>query len=92
MATEMRFIKIPTDGIVRIPIMQGDATIGEKRIDLSFLPTVEAVEVVHGWWIRRHNETKCSKCQFIYYSNRDDFNYCPNCGAMMDLKKEEYHG
>ena len=40
----------------------------------------------HGRWIRRGNEMKCSnpKCQFIYYSNRDDFNYCPNCGARMD--------
>ena len=37
-------------------------------------------------WIRRGNEMKCSnpKCQFIYYSNHDDFNYCPNCGARMD--------
>lgn len=40
--------------------------------------------VKHGQWIRRGNETKCSKCKFIYYSNRDDFNYCPNCGARMD--------
>lgn len=36
-----------------------------------------------GRWIRRHNETKCSKCQFIYYSNRADYSYCPNCGADM---------
>lgn len=47
-------------------------------------PTVDAAEVVHGRWIRRHNETKCSRCKFIYYSNHDDFNYCPNCGAKMD--------
>lgn len=40
--------------------------------------------VKHGRWIRRHNETKCSRCEFIYYSNHDDFNYCPNCGARMD--------
>lgn len=49
-------------------------------------PTVDAVPVVHGHWIRKGNEMKCSmkKCQFIYYSNRDEFNYCPNCGAKMD--------
>lgn len=42
--------------------------------------------VRHGRWIRRGNEMKCSnsKCQFIYYSNSDDFNYCPNCGSRMD--------
>lgn len=34
-------------------------------------------------WIRRGNEMTCSKCKFIYYSNNDDFNFCPNCGAKM---------
>ena len=37
----------------------------------------------HGRWIRRHNETKCSECQFIYYSHHADYNYCPNCGKKM---------
>lgn len=52
--------------------------------EITNAPTIDAAEVVHGRWIRRHNETKCSQCKFIYYSNRDDFNYCPNCGAKMD--------
>ena len=56
---------------------------------LAKLPKVSAVEVVHGRWIRRHNETKCSRCKFIYYSNHDDFNYCPNCGAKMDGGNED---
>jgi NADH pyrophosphatase NudC (nudix superfamily) len=51
---------------------------------IEFAHTVDAVEVVHGRWIRRGNEMKCSECKFIYYSNHDDFNYCPNCGAKMD--------
>lgn len=51
-------------------------------------PTVDAVEVVHGRWIRRHNETKCSECGFIYYSMRADYSYCPNCGAKMDGGKQ----
>ena len=46
--------------------------------------TLDVVPVVHGRWMRRGNETKCSRCKFIYYSNHDDFNYCPNCGARMD--------
>jgi len=53
------------------------------------LRPADAVEVVHGRWIRRHNETKCSRCKFIYYSNRADFNYCPNCGAKMDGGNED---
>ena len=54
-------------------------------------PIVDAVEVKHARWIRRGNEMKCSRkaCGFIYYSNHDDFNYCPNCGAKMDGGNED---
>jgi rRNA maturation endonuclease Nob1 len=46
-------------------------------------PTIDAVPVVYGRWQKRGNEKICSACKFIYYSNNDDFNYCPNCGAKM---------
>ena len=46
MANEKRLIEIPSDGIIRIPIMNGEDTVGERCIDLSHLPTVDAVEVV----------------------------------------------
>ena len=51
-------------------------------------PTVDAAPVVHGKWRKRGNEKTCSVCDFIYYSNNDEWNYCPNCGARMDGKKE----
>ena len=35
----MRLIEIPDDGIVRIPIVDGESTVGERRIDLSDFPT-----------------------------------------------------
>jgi hypothetical protein len=34
-------------------------------------------------WIKSGNEKKCSNCQFIYYSNNDEWTFCPNCGAKM---------
>lgn len=36
-----------------------------------------------GEWKKRGNEKTCSRCKFIYYSNNDNWNYCPNCGAKM---------
>ena len=45
---------------------------------------VELAEVKHGKWQKRGNEKKCSACDFIYYSNNDEWNFCPNCGAKMD--------
>lgn len=52
-------------------------------------PTVDVAEVKHGEWIKRNNERKCSCCEFIYYSNNDCWNYCPNCGAKMDGAKHD---
>ena len=61
-------------------------------------PTIDAVPVVHGEWIKRHNysqgfyestDYKCSVCGL----ERDWLggeNYCPNCGANMDVKEEVY--
>lgn len=48
------------------------------------LPTVDAVEVVHGWWItvesREYLGVRCSNCQKWF---DEKTNYCPNCGARM---------
>jgi len=85
MATEKRLISL--DEALKATHSEIYWTESQQAAVRSFLvkqPKVDAVEVVHGRWIRRHNETKCSRCKFIYYSNHDDFNYCPNCGAKMD--------
>ena len=94
MAKEKRLIEIPSDGIVRIPIMRGEDTVGEKQIDLSSCPTVDAVEVVHAEWtlVIDENDCECIECPLcgeqFYDGDNDTFdkpwNYCPNCGAKMD--------
>lgn len=51
-------------------------------------PTVDAVPVRHGKWIRDEFGARCSGCGL--YAYRDKFDkpwespYCPICGAMMD--------
>jgi hypothetical protein len=48
-------------------------------------PTVDAVEVVHGRWVRARKPVtqnmECSVCHKEYLWS--DHNYCPNCGADM---------
>lgn len=51
------------------------------------VPTVDAVEVVHGWWIENPdnpNQVYCSHCNMILEGIATGFYYCPNCGAKMD--------
>lgn len=54
-------------------------------------PAVDAVEVVHGHWIFKHNPIEdpkgyfirivCSECN-LHTGQKS--NYCPQCGAKMD--------
>ena len=62
------------------------------REDIDKLPTVDAVEVVHGRWIEKehyfqnyydYTDYKCSVCG-LTQDNLGGANYCPNCGAKMD--------
>lgn len=62
------------------------------------LPAADVAEVKRGKWIGkqldnfRKYEVTCSNCGWIGIENYDsynepsDFNYCPNCGAKMDLE------
>ena len=62
------------------------------RNEISEQPTIDAVPVRHGRW-RVVNVPKkwggatlrCSECNT---GTGKDWNYCPNCGAKMDLKEE----
>jgi hypothetical protein len=57
------------------------------REDIDKLPTVDAAPVVHGRW---DDECRCTACGWygddIYKRLALSFDYCPNCGAKMDLE------
>ena len=67
--------------------------------DINDAPTVDAVPVVHGWWLTWEEQFPgrtprkksmlgvfCSAC----HNHADNmFNYCPNCGAKMDADTQE---
>ena len=51
-------------------------------------PTVDAVEVVHGRWIKKNWSVTCSVCGSLAIAH-DGKNYCPYCGAKMDGGNED---
>lgn len=62
-------------------------------------PTVQTVPVVHGRWIDKPNPRwnaydirNCSVCGWNIHKSKlrvkDNWMYCPNCGALMDGKAE----
>lgn len=61
--------------------------------DIENVPTIDAEPVRHGWWIEDGGFNTCSLCgnSFDRYDDGgyyQDFDYCPKCGAKMDLKKD----
>ena len=64
--------------------------------DLEGNPIADAVEVVHGRWETVSSMLGylcCSQCKDVYiwetWLGDGTWNYCPNCGAKMDLKGED---
>ena len=73
---------------------------GGTRIDfvkhIQFAPTIEAEPVKHGRWIRptkighrTFDIPHCSACDGVPCGVDENTNYCPNCGAKMDLEEVE---
>ena len=50
------------------------------------LPTVDAVPVVHGKWIHLSGCDVCSVCNYKTGKHEVGRNFCPDCGAKMDLE------
>ena len=54
-------------------------------------PTADVAEVKHGKWIHASVDMgffrfRCSECGLddVYDEEREQYRYCPNCGARMD--------
>ena len=62
-------------------------------------PTIEAKPVVHAHWetdfdFDPEEEQEiyfyfCSKCKNELFGNKEDFKYCPYCGAQMDEREDD---
>ena len=75
------------------PIRGGLADMYDVKWLVDAQITVDAVEVVHGYWYEHHGITICSYCQSMFDTDLTMLqipstwkmpNYCPNCGAKMD--------
>lgn len=54
------------------------------------LPAVDAEPVRHGKWIKKIGCVKCSICfEDCWADSAPSYEFCPNCGAKMDMEKEE---
>lgn len=52
-------------------------------------PTADVVGVRHGHWRKIKSGYWCSNCCLVEKDLKQEYNYCPNCGAKMDGKDGE---
>lgn len=76
-------------------------TIEDCICEVNAQPTIDAVEVVHGWWIPLEYDGyadgcpvwelwECSECREEHKGDEDTLTpYCPTCGAKMDGERKE---
>ena len=61
---------------------------------LNKIPAADVAPVVHAEWIGKpiagYSNVRCSNCRSVYSYNSGRWNYCPNCGAIMDGGKHKH--
>lgn len=92
------------EAIKNVPLIDPDRMAFKLQQALWDVPTVDAVPVVHGEWVRDHvdhGKLICSrcKCKAGYRAKETELgynifivspsNYCPNCGAKMNQNNKE---
>ena len=72
--------------------MLEDFCVNESFYDaLQTIPTADVAPVRHGYWVKEKRDVlihwHCSACKECYYLDMPNAEYCPHCGAKMDLKE-----
>ena len=64
------------------------ATMTDAKRQIADTRPADVAPVVHGRWVSKNEWTfVCSNCDYVDgYPFNDRHNYCPNCGAKMDIK------
>lgn len=70
------------------PLNEPLMVVRKKTVDA--IPAADVAPVVHGRWVRYRFYDGCPVCGKSYSISggraSERFNYCPNCGAKMDMK------
>ena len=72
--------------------MLEDFCVNESFYDaLQTIPTADVAPVRHGYWVKEKRDVlihwHCSACKECFYLDKPNAEYCPHCGAKMDLKE-----
>ena len=75
------------DAVLDVYYDTPDIDLSGEKFESAILkiPVADVAPVRHGKWLHRKNGVAyCSECEVN--TVEDETNYCPNCGAKMDLE------
>ena len=75
------------DAVLDVYYDTPDIDLSGEKFEAAILkiPVADVAPVRHGKWLHRKNGVAyCSECEVD--TVEDETNYCPNCGAKMDLE------
>ena len=82
--------------VTALEVIEPLSTMVDVKRLLADIPAADVAPVRHGQWEKQRGLYSCSECGTTCpYDVQADVieywtcNYCPNCGAKMDLKDEE---
>lgn len=85
----MKAVEKDFEGVCVYDVPPSEAVSDFERI-VDSIPTIDAEPVRHGRWIpETYSISKCSACGQHHFAHAESWNYCPNCGAKMDLEVQD---
>lgn len=86
------------DADLILPEMESKFDMQELYLPANFqefivdeIPTADVAPVRHGYWVKEKRDVlihwHCSACKECFYLDKPNAEYCPHCGAKMDLKE-----
>ena len=86
------------DADLILPEMESKLDMQELYLPVHFqefivdeIPTADVSPVRHGYWVKEKRDVlihwHCSACKECFYLDMPNAEYCPHCGAKMDLKE-----
>ena len=86
------------DADLILPEMESKLDMQELYLPIHFqefiadeIPAADVAPVRHGYWVKEKRDVlihwHCSACKECYYLDMPNAEYCPHCGAKMDLKE-----
>ena len=86
------------DADLILPEMESKFDMQELYLPVHFqefivdeIPTADVAPVRHGYWCKEKRDVlihwHCSACKECFYLDKPNAEYCPHCGAKMDLKE-----